>query len=112
MILGVLAGLIAGCATPRIDWNARVGHYTHDQAILELGPPDKAAVLTDGTLVAEWFTGRRGPTGTVGFGFGTGYRRMGTGIGVMHPVHPGYFELLRLTFDPEGTLVSWQRYTR
>jgi hypothetical protein len=51
----LLALVLAGCATtPKIDWKTRVGTYTYDQAITELGPPDKAAKLTDGTTVAEW----------------------------------------------------------
>ena len=57
----VVAGwlvLLTGCATPRIDWQARVGHYTYDQAILELGPPEKSATLTDGSVVADWLTQR------------------------------------------------------
>src|ERR1043166_8539424 len=49
----------AGCATtPKIDWNSRIGSYTYDQAVLEFGPPDRAATLTDGTRVVEWITAR------------------------------------------------------
>jgi len=55
----LLGLLLAGCATgKKIDWNARVGAYTLDQAILEFGPPDKQAELSDGSLVAEWETSR------------------------------------------------------
>ena len=31
----IVAMLLAGCATHRIDWNARVGGYTFDQAVTE-----------------------------------------------------------------------------
>jgi hypothetical protein len=57
----VLAGFIlAGCATaPRIDWAARIGNYTYDQAVLDFGPPVKSAKLSDGTIVADWLK-RRG----------------------------------------------------
>jgi hypothetical protein len=56
MLLGLL---VAGCASgKKIDWNTRVGSYTMDQAILEFGPPDKQAELSDGSLVAEWETSR------------------------------------------------------
>ena len=50
--------LISGCRTPKIDWNARVGVYTYDQAVLDFGPPDKQAQLDDGVVVAEWLTQR------------------------------------------------------
>src|SRR5690348_1979923 len=59
-ILLLLAALLAGCAThhPKIDWAARVGVYTYDQAVVELGPPDKQAKLADGSLVADWLLHR------------------------------------------------------
>jgi hypothetical protein len=111
----ILAFLLGGCATgPRIDWNARIGTFTYDQAILELGPPDKAATLTDGTSVAEWLTFR---------GHGRGYMTYG---GPFHyrPYYfygppPFYFaepptpdRFLRLTFTPDGRLLGWQRVHR
>lgn len=60
-ILALALALVAltGCATrQKIDWSARVGNYTFDQAVLDFGPPTKQAKLTDGTLVAEWQTQR------------------------------------------------------
>src|SRR5260370_41555203 len=55
LALALLA--LTGCATRhKIDWSARIGNYTFDQAVLEFGPPAKQAKLTDGTLVAEWQT--------------------------------------------------------
>lgn len=66
----VAAIVSAGCATHRVDWNSRVGHYTFDQAVTELGPPDKQAKLTDGQLVAEWISRYyHGGTAYVGAGF-------------------------------------------
>ena len=61
MFVSLLAGILAlaGCVTPRIDWNARIGHYTYDQAIRDFGPPDRYAKLSDGEMVADWLT-RRG----------------------------------------------------
>ena len=53
--LPLLAAAVAGCvATSRIDWTARLGSYTYDQAVAEFGPPDKVAKLSDGAIVAEW----------------------------------------------------------
>jgi hypothetical protein len=101
--------LLAGCATERVDWAARVGHYTYDQAIAELGPPNKSAKLTDGTQVADWLT-QHGETIVTSTGAGYyPYRR--AWVGPMGPnmlVYntPDYY--LRLTFDPAGQLKSWK----
>ena len=64
---------LIGCASTKIDWNSRIGNYTYDQAVLELGPPDKYAKLTDGTVVAEWMTRRGYSGGSAGFMYGYGY---------------------------------------
>lgn len=114
--LGFAAGLVllvAGCATPKIDWNARVGSYTYDQAVLELGPPDKEAKLTDGTMVGDWLT-RPGfpypsPVGPYYGSYGPWY------YGPYYPAYavgyaPGQF--VRLIFAPDGKLKSWKKYTR
>ena len=104
----VLALFAAGCATkPKADWNARVGNYTYDQAVVELGPPDRQSTLSDGRKVAEWVTGRTGGSGmSIGFGsFGSH-----TGVGVSQSIGSGGYEkVLRLTFDTEGKLTEWKR---
>ena len=94
---------LAGCATSRVDWTARVGHYTYDQAVTDLGPPDKQAKLADGTLVAEWLTNRGytytygspGPYGPFYYGYASTYTA------------PSQF--LRLTFGSNGQLTAWKR---
>ncbi len=114
--LGLAAGLVlwvAGCASPKIDWNARVGAYTYDQAVLELGPPDKEAKITDGTMVADWLV-RPGfqypcPVGPFYGSYGPWY------YGPYYPAYavgyaPGQF--VRLIFAPDGKLKSWKKYTR
>ncbi|MCS7337574.1 MAG: hypothetical protein NZ739_04965 [Verrucomicrobiae bacterium] len=101
--------LVCGCrTTPKIDWESRIGTYTYDQAVLELGPPDRYAKLTDDTVVAEWVT-RRGTTQVwVNYTYGHGYWWM----------HPSYVttsspeRLLRLTFGPDGKLKDWKRLYR
>jgi len=112
-LVAALAVLFGGCATPKIDWAARIGNYTFDQAVLELGPPEKEAKLTDGTVVADWLT-RRGyryahPVGGYYGPYGPWY------CGPYYPAYvdsysPDYF--LRLTFSPDGRLKAWKNYTR
>lgn len=104
----VLAFLGEGCATtPKVDWDARVGSFTYDQAVIELGPPASEATLTDGRKVAEWIVGRSGAGGvTLGFGSFSG----STGVGVSQTVGSGPRDkILRLTFGSDGKLLSWAR---
>jgi hypothetical protein len=111
----VLALLVfAGCATHRIDWQARVGNYSYDQAVMEFGPPDKHAKLEDGTIVAEWLTSRGFTTQTYsssGYGY---YPSRYSGPMVPGYVettyYPGYF--LRLTFTPDAKLRAWKKFAK
>jgi hypothetical protein len=103
-----LALLLAGCTTPRIDWAARIGNYTYDQAILDFGPPDKSAKLTDGTIGAEWLERRGYPYAYTPFGYYS--------PGYYGPFPPAYVEsyspdyFLRLTFDPDSNLKAWKNF--
>ncbi len=100
--------VLAGCVTTcNVDWPARVGNYTYDQAVAELGPPDKSTRRADGTVVADWLMHRAEnvsapepyllPPGTY---FG--------------PLTPMYSETsvpaqyLRLIFGANGKLKSWK----
>ncbi|MCX8155925.1 MAG: hypothetical protein N3J91_05655 [Verrucomicrobiae bacterium] len=94
---------LAGCASTQQIWNGRVGQYTYDQAVLELGPPDKSATLEDGTRVAEWLTVR----GHAGRSIVTGYGYYPTTAVWYEPGAPDMF--LRLTFGPDGKLKEWKR---
>ena len=87
-----------------MDWQSRVGNYTFDQAVMELGPPDKEAQITDGTRVAEWLT-YRGRTGGTWITHG----RYGWVQSLDSP-SPDYY--LRLNFDPNGKLQSWKKYVK
>jgi hypothetical protein len=109
MALALLA--LVGCATPKIDWPSRVGRYTFDQAVVELGPPDKQAKLSDGALVADWLTrrGRNAIYGTAGGIYGA------PGVPYYAPIlvgpgTPDYF--LRLNFDAHGRLTAWKKYAQ
>jgi hypothetical protein len=96
--------LLAGCATHRIDWSARMGSYTFDQAVTEFGPPDKQARLSDGKLVAEWISRYSGGS-TVAVG--TGFYGYPGGVGIVQTT-PNYYESrLRLTFATNNVLAAW-----
>jgi len=109
-VLVTILGL-AGCATNKVNWAARVGHFTHDDAIVELGPPDKQARLTDGAVVAEWLT-KRGRS--IVYAGGAGLYGYPGYYGGVYPTYvqtgPDYF--LRLTFGTDGKLTAWKRFTR
>ena len=100
--------LLAGCAsTPKVDWNSRVGSFTYDHAVAEMGPPDKSATLSDGSTVAEWFIKH---SSSVSFGVGTGFYSRGSSVGVGQTVGTSPAgEYLRLTFGADGKLTQWER---
>src|SRR5438876_661829 len=103
----LLTLLFAGCATSRIDWASRIGNYTYDQAILDLGPPDKSAKLTDGAIVAEWLERRGYPYAHTSYAYFPWY------YGPFPPTYtesysPDYF--LRLTFGRNGKLTAWKNF--
>ena len=107
-LLALAAAFIVGCQTTKpVDWNSRIGHCTFDQAVTELGPPDKQARLSDGKTVAEWITHRNGGSG---FTVGTGLYGGGVGVGMSHSVGQGYSDrVLNLTFDANNQLASWSK---
>ena len=111
LLLAALVMLNAGCAsTPKPDWNQRVGNYTFDDAVRELGPPVNSTRLQDGSTVAEWFL-KYGSQ--MSFGFGTSVYGGGGGVGVGQSVTaPPKGHYLRLIFGPEGKLQSWEKFQR
>ena len=111
----VLVLMLMGCATP-IDWNARIGSYTYDQAVTDLGTP----AVTDQTsdrMVATWMIRSQHVVVTpapapVMYGpdsyapRGIGYDGPG-GYSTTH--FPA--EFLRLEFDANGHLKAWKKYS-
>ena len=103
---------LVGCATPQVDWTARIGVYTYEQAVLDYGPPDKQIRLQDGTTVAEWLI-RHGYAQTyVPLVYGPPY---GYGYPYPYPAYvtsysPAYY--LRLIFGPNNRLVSWKNIVK
>lgn len=111
--LVVLASfLLAGCATHRIDWQARVGVYTYDQAVTDYGPPDRYSKLSNGSMVAEWMLERGAVVTTPGPGpyYGPGYYYGPGWTGSSTTYFPGKF--LRLTFSPDHKLTAWKEYSK
>lgn len=105
--------LLAGCATTKkVDWTARVGTYTYDQAVVEFGPPDKSARLQTGMVIADWITQHGYPQTWVNFGYP--YRRgryLYPTYGDTYTTYmPDY--ILRLTFGADDKLLTWKKFTR
>jgi hypothetical protein len=108
-VLALARFILAGCATHKIDWASRVGNYPLDPTVTELGPPDKQAKLSDGSLVADCLT-RRGRSaiyatscsGAPGWPY---YASAQVGSGT-----PVFF--LRLNFAPNGRLTAWKKFAR
>lgn len=109
MTFALFAG--GGCTTkPKVDWNSRIGSFNYDQAVIELGPPDRVTEISEGRKVADWVTGRTSsPRFSIGFGSygGSGGVGVGTGTGG-NPIE----KILRLTFDQDANLLQWENTQR
>lgn len=105
LVTAVLALLGTACASKKsVDWNARVGSYTYDQVVLEMGPPARETKLEDGRKVAEWVTGY---SSGGGLSLGIGSYGSHGGVGVSKSTgYNGRERVLRLTFDTENRLVE------
>jgi hypothetical protein len=106
-ILALTVAFLTSCATTKpVDWNSRIGNYTYDQAVTELGPPDLQARLSDGKLVCKWFT-----QPPVGPRFNSGMSSYGNnGFGAGQTIGSGYNnQMLQLTFDTNSTLTAWSK---
>ncbi len=106
-----LAGCIfwTGCATSQqAAWSNRVGNLTYEQAVTELGPPNKTNSVTDGGLIAQWVTGR-----TTGNAFNAADD---ASSGPFVGYHPTLSRLpshvLALEFGPDHKLVQWAKVVR
>jgi len=99
---------LAGCATTKkVDWNSRVGNFTYDQAVTEMGPPDKQAMTSEGKTVAEWVSPSSGGSS---ISLGTGFYGGHGGVAVGQTVGTGYQkQVTRLTFGVDGKLISWSK---
>ena len=107
-ILVLVSALMVGCKTTKpIDWDSRVGTYTFDQAVTELGPPDKQTTLSDGKLVTQWITHRYGGSS---FSVGTGFYTGPVGVGVGQTTGSAYPDkILTLTFGTNQVLAAFSK---
>ena len=95
---------VVGCATTKpVDWASQVDNYAYNQAVLDLGPPDKQTTLDDGRTVAEWITRTSGS----GFSIGTGFSSGNVGVGVGQSSESTRYHVIRLTFGSNGLLEAW-----
>jgi hypothetical protein len=106
-ILFLAVAFITGCkTTPQVDWNSRVGRYTYNQALAELGSPEKQTKLSDGKTVDQWITLH----GSHGFFMGGGLGNNSYGMGAGQTIAQSYKDhVLELTFGTDGKLLSWAK---
>jgi len=109
--VGAATLLLAGCKTapPSQKWTDRVGHYSYQQAVADMGTPVKTQRLSDGDMVAEW--AQNGPPGDNVVSFTS--NRSGAPTESPTPDEKAfpdksYNQVLALTFDTNDVLVAWQ----
>jgi hypothetical protein len=95
-----------------INWQARVGVYTYNQAVMDYGPPMSVTTLNDGSTVVEWMTERSAVVVTPGpyfygpYGYGPSYPWGGYSTSYF----PARF--VRLEFGHDGKLKAWKEFTK
>ena len=114
LICAARLGMIgAGCqALQQVDWDGRVGQFSYEQAVAELGGPVGETKLPGGMRRAEWVTNSGASSGRSLVGAGFQHRSMG-----VVPLEPTEIyrlrdRYLRLTFDRAGRLVAWENGTK
>jgi hypothetical protein len=114
LIVALAPLFLTGCKTSsktssQADWDSRVGRYTYDQAVAEMGKPQTTQVQPDGTRVAEWLT-QKGRPPAVEYGLNPGYAVPGVRQSQnVYETSEFPLQYLRLTFAPDGTLKSWRQ---
>ncbi|HZQ48054.1 MAG TPA: hypothetical protein VFC07_13640 [Verrucomicrobiae bacterium] len=101
--------LLGACGTtsPLVDWNRRIGHYSYDLALEDLGVPMRSTTLNDGSIVADWQVRRSTPGADTQTDFATQVSLESPFPNAAPPLPNQY---LRLTFGPDQQLTGWQRY--
>ncbi|MBL9169499.1 MAG: hypothetical protein JNN07_17290 [Verrucomicrobiales bacterium] len=109
-----LVAMMAGCTSNRspkinastIPWNDRIGTYTFEESLNDLGKPALVSESDAGTS-AEWIL-KRGARMSLGLGVGSFGRHSGVGVGTGVPL-PAHGEYLRLRFGKDGKLMEWAK---
>ena len=100
LLLGIW--LAAGCQSGAKElWSGRVGTYSMDEAIKELGPADRQATTTDGVTVAQWLVSRSRV-----YSRNPGFASWGMFNSDISSTPDLY---LQLTFGKDGRLASWKK---
>ena len=114
LVCAALLGLIgAGCqALQQVDWDGRIGQFSYEQAVAELGQPTGETKLPGGMRRAEWITNTGSSMGRALVGAGT--QRGTTGVVPLDPteIHRLRDRYLRLTFDKSSQLVASENGTK
>ena len=102
--------LVAGCATaPHGNWNERVGNYTFQQAVNEMGAPQDLRKAPDGTFTAQWRV-RPGEPWTDAEAIDADFYSPSLGINpVPFGIKGAPDRFIRLTFGLDGRLLKWKR---
>ena len=110
-LLSVLLLLLTACSSTRHAWDTRIGTYTFNDAVQELGVPEATFTHADGSFTAEWLN-RRGSTEYVrAFPLSTHSRNRYSTPSPYH-VHRTPDTYLLLTFDAEERLKQVQQRNR
>jgi hypothetical protein len=117
MVVGVLlAVLLAGCNTPSsptVNWDRRIGSYTYNLALQDMGVPVRHVTLSDGSIVADWLVekGKPGAPSTYEADEMGGYVipfLWDNPIPMDARARPNRY--LRLTFGPDQKLTGWKKF--
>jgi hypothetical protein len=114
LVCAALLGLIGvGCqALQQVDWDGRIGLFSYEQAVAELGRQTEEAKLPGGMRRVEWITNSGSSMGRALAG--AGYQRRSMSVVPLEPteIHRLRDRFLRLTFDKAGRLIAWENGTK
>ena len=112
-LLVLACWMAGGCMTGTTKrWNQRVGGYSYDEAVKEMGPPDKKETTSDGVTVAEWVVQRSQVYGWPSGGWGAGWGWRGRWGWAGTDIHSTPERALRLYFGPDKRLQTWKDIVR
>ena len=110
--------VLLGChsaTSPLVDWNSRIGNYTYDLALQDLGMPVRSTKLDDGSVIAEWriAKSKMGSTDMSDADASGGYvipALWDNPVPLASSPRPNKY--LRLTFGPDQKLTGWRKYSQ